>query len=113
MKTIGLLGGMSWESSLHYYRLINEATKARLGGLHSAKCVLYSLDFADIEPLQSQAMWSEAADEMISAAKHVERIEVRWPSGVVQTLTEVAVDQRLVIREPDGGSEAGAGSPQP
>ena len=50
MKTIGLIGGMSWESSAHYYRLLNEAVKARLGGLHSAKCLLASVDFAEIEP---------------------------------------------------------------
>lgn len=48
VKTIGLLGGMSWESSLEYYRLINETVKARLGGFHSAQCLLYSVDFAEI-----------------------------------------------------------------
>lgn len=54
MKTIGLLGGMSWESTQTYYRLINEGVKSRLGGLHSAKLVLYSVDFAEIEALQHQ-----------------------------------------------------------
>ena len=49
MKTIGLIGGMSWESSLVYYRFINQGVKARLGGLHSAKCIMYSVDFAEIE----------------------------------------------------------------
>src|SRR5581483_2659924 len=53
MKRIGLLGGMSWESSAQYYRFINEATRERLGGLHSADCVLRSVDFADIEQMQS------------------------------------------------------------
>jgi len=72
MKTIGLIGGMSWESSLVYYRLINEAVKARLGGFHSAKCIMYSVDFADIEPLQHQSKWNEAAERMIEAARHVE-----------------------------------------
>ena len=62
MKTIGLIGGMSWESSLHYYRLVNEAVKARLGGLHSARCILGSVDFAEIEPLQRAARWDEAGE---------------------------------------------------
>ncbi|RLE01629.1 MAG: aspartate racemase, partial [Candidatus Aminicenantes bacterium] len=52
MKTIGILGGMSWESTLEYYRLINEEVKSRLGGFHSAKILLYSFDFAEIESLQ-------------------------------------------------------------
>jgi aspartate racemase len=72
MKTIGLIGGMSWESSLVYYRLINEAVKERLGGLHSAKCIMYSVDFAEIEPLQHEGKWPEAATRMIEAARHVE-----------------------------------------
>ena len=61
MKTIGLIGGMSWESSIEYYRLINEAVRARLGGLHSARCLLHSVDFAEIEPLQRLSEWDEAA----------------------------------------------------
>jgi aspartate racemase len=72
MKTIGLVGGMSWESSVAYYRLINEAVRARLGGLHSAKCLMYSVDFADIEPLQHAGRWQEAAEQIIAAARHVE-----------------------------------------
>jgi len=73
MKTIGLIGGMSWESTLEYYRIINETVKARLGGLHSARCVLYSVDFADIEALQHQARWTEAGALLIDAAKRLER----------------------------------------
>ena len=57
MKTIGLLGGMSWESTIPYYRLINEGVKARLGGLHSASLVLHSVDFHDIEACQSAGDW--------------------------------------------------------
>jgi len=72
MKTIGLIGGMSWESSLVYYRLINETVKERLGGLHSAKCIMFSVDFAEIEPLQHKSKWDEAAEKMIEAARHVE-----------------------------------------
>jgi aspartate racemase len=73
MKTIGLIGGMSWESSIEYYRIINETTKNRLGGLHSAKSVMYSVDFAEIEVLQHQHRWSEAASLMVAAAQRLER----------------------------------------
>lgn len=73
MKTIGLIGGMSWESSIEYYRIINETVRARLGGLHSARSVMYSVDFADIESLQHQGRWVEATELMIAAARHVEQ----------------------------------------
>jgi aspartate racemase len=72
MKTIGLIGGMSWESSAEYYRIINEAVRIRLGGLHSAKCLMYSVDFAEIETLQHQARWDEAGEFLIDAARRVE-----------------------------------------
>jgi aspartate racemase len=65
MKTIGLLGGMSWESTLEYYRIINQEVKARLGGLHSARCLLYSVDFAEIEALQHQGQWSQAGAVLV------------------------------------------------
>ena len=73
MKIIGLLGGMSWESTVEYYRLINEEVKLRLGGLHSACIALYSVDFEEIEKLQHADRWAEAADLMIEAALRVER----------------------------------------
>ena len=72
MKTIGLLGGMSWESSLEYYRLINQAVKRRLGGLHSAQCVLYSYDFAEIETLQHTDEWGQLTLRMIEGAQRLE-----------------------------------------
>jgi aspartate racemase len=72
MKTIGLIGGMSWESSLHYYRLINEGIKQRLGGLHSAELLMYSVDFAPIEQLQHAGDWDAAADVLIDAARRLE-----------------------------------------
>jgi len=72
MKTIGLLGGMSWESTAEYYRLLNELTRERLGGLHSAKCVLYSVDFAEIERLQAAGAWEEAGKLLAEAARSVE-----------------------------------------
>ena len=68
MKRIGLLGGMSWESSSEYYRLVNEATRARLGGLHSADCLLRSVDFTDIEALQREGRWDEAGARLAAEA---------------------------------------------
>jgi aspartate racemase len=72
MKTIGLLGGMSWESTTSYYREINEGIKKNLGGLHSAKILLYSVDFAEIEKLQHLDKWSEMAVILGDAAKRLE-----------------------------------------
>ena len=72
MKTIGLIGGMSWESSIEYYRIINEMTKARLGGLHSAKSIMVSVDFAEIEALQHQGRWAEAGALLVESAKSLE-----------------------------------------
>jgi aspartate racemase len=68
MKRIGLLGGMSWESSAEYYRLINEITRDRLGGLHSADCLLRSVDFAEIERLQRDGAWPEAGERLAREA---------------------------------------------
>ncbi|MFI9584120.1 aspartate/glutamate racemase family protein [Streptomyces sp. NPDC052236] len=69
MKTIGLIGGMSWESSAEYYRLLNELVRDRLGGLHSAKCILHSVDFADIEALQAAGEWQRAGEILAEAAR--------------------------------------------
>ena len=71
MKTIGLLGGMSWESTALYYRLINEGVKARLGGLHSASLVLVSVDFHEIEQLQQRGDWTAAGQRLAQAAQQV------------------------------------------
>jgi len=73
VKTIGLLGGMSWESTVSYYQLINEAVKQQLGGLHSAKLVLYSVDFDEIEKLQHQGNWEETANILTNAAIGLEK----------------------------------------
>ncbi len=72
MKTIGLIGGMSWESSAIYYNLINQKIKAKLGGFHSAKCVMVSVDFAEIEQLQHHNDWDELDKRMIKAAQQLE-----------------------------------------
>jgi aspartate racemase len=69
MKRIGLLGGMSWESSIEYYRLVNEITRERFGGLHSADCLLRSVDFADIEVLQREDRWDEAGARLADEAR--------------------------------------------
>src|ERR1019366_5687448 len=73
MKIIGLIGGMSWESTIPYYRRINEAVKARKGGLHSAKLILYSVDFQEIEELLREASWEEAGRILAAAAKSLEQ----------------------------------------
>jgi aspartate racemase len=72
MKTIGLIGGMSWESSIEYYRIINQEVQKRLGGLHSAKSVMVSVDFAEVEALQKAGNWWEAGKIMEAAAKSLE-----------------------------------------
>ncbi|MGW3182208.1 aspartate/glutamate racemase family protein [Kitasatospora sp. NPDC001119] len=72
MKTIGLIGGMSWESTAEYYRLLNRLTRERLGGLHSARLVLYSVDFAQIERLQTAGRWEEAGEVLADAARSLE-----------------------------------------
>jgi aspartate racemase len=72
MLTIGMLGGMSWESSALYYRLANELVRRRLGGLHSARCVLYSVDFADVEAMQAAGEWEQAGHLLGEAAVALE-----------------------------------------
>ncbi|CAH0305228.1 amino acid racemase [Peribacillus sp. Bi134] len=73
MKTIGLIGGMSWESSLEYYRIINEEVKAKLGGLHSAKCILYSVDFEEIERCQAEGDWESSGKLLGDVALSLEK----------------------------------------
>jgi aspartate racemase len=72
LKTIGLIGGMSWESSIEYYRIINEVVRERLGGLHSAKSIMYSVDFAEIDAFQERSEWGEVTKRLIEAACYVE-----------------------------------------
>lgn len=73
MKTIGLIGGMSWESSADYYRIVNQVVKRELGGLHSAKCILFSVDFQEIEKYQYAGEWDKSADVLANAAQSLER----------------------------------------
>ncbi|HEY2048850.1 MAG TPA: aspartate/glutamate racemase family protein [Caulobacteraceae bacterium] len=72
-RVIGLVGGMSWESSAHYYRLINEGVRDRLGGLHSARCLMWSVDFAEVAELQHAGRWEEATSVVVDAAQRLER----------------------------------------
>ena len=72
MKTIGLIGGMSWESTANYYKQINEGIKREMGGLHSAKICMYSVDFDEIEKLQHQGEWDRTAEILADAARSVE-----------------------------------------
>ncbi len=90
MKTIGLLGGMSWESTSLYYRLINEETKRRLGGLHSARIAMVSLDFQDIETLQMQDDWDGAADILVDGARRVEKAGADFLLICTNTMHKVA-----------------------
>ena len=73
MKTIGLIGGMSWESTVTYYKIINEVIKEKLGGLHSAKCVLYSVDFQEIEECQANGNWEKSGEILGEAAYNLEK----------------------------------------
>ncbi|MFI0218681.1 aspartate/glutamate racemase family protein [Streptomyces lydicus] len=90
MRTIGLLGGMSWESTAEYYRLLNELTRERLGGLHSARCVLYSVDFAEIERLQAEGRWEQAAEVLAEAARALESAGVDMLLLCTNTMHKVA-----------------------
>ncbi|WP_008318357.1 aspartate/glutamate racemase family protein [Leptolyngbya sp. PCC 6406] len=100
MKTIGLIGGMSWESSIEYYRIINEVTKSKLGGLHSAKSVMFSVDFAEIETLQHQNRWQEAADLMVLAAQSIEKAGADFVVLCTNTMHKLADEIEANIQIP-------------
>ena len=74
LKTIGLIGGMSWESTVTYYKIINETIKEKLGGLHSAKCILYSVDFQEIEECQANGNWEKSGEILGEAANNLEKV---------------------------------------
>ena len=100
MKTIGLLGGMSWESTQTYYRLINEGVKSRLGGLHSAKLVLFSVDFAEIEALQHKGDWPATADILSGAALSVQKAGADFLVIGTNTMHKVAPEIGQAIQIP-------------
>ncbi len=99
MKTIGLLGGMSWESSLEYYRIINEGVKEQLGKLHSAKIILNSVDFEPIEELQHKNEWKKLGDLLADEAKKVESAGAEFLLICTNTMHKVAdtVQDRINI----------------
>jgi len=100
VKTIGLIGGMSWESSIEYYRIINETTKTKLGGLHSAKSLMYSVDFAEVEILQHQGKWAEAADMLVDAAKRLENGGADFIVLCTNTMHKVAEEIQASVQIP-------------
>lgn len=99
MKTIGLIGGMSWESTVTYYQVINETVKEALGGLHSAKILLYSVDFDEIERCQSAGEWDKSADILADAARRLETAGADFIVICTNTMHKVAaqVRQRVTI----------------
>ena len=100
MKTIGLLGGMSWESTALYYKLINEKIKKQLGGLHSAKVVIYSVDFDEIEKLQHLGAWDETAKILGEAAKNIQNASADFLVICTNTMHKVAPLIRTYIDIP-------------
>ncbi|MFO7980456.1 MAG: aspartate/glutamate racemase family protein [Candidatus Aminicenantes bacterium] len=100
MKTIGLIGGMSWESSLEYYRILNRLVKEKLGGFHSAKCVMYSVDFEEIEKLQHKGKWDELTDLMIDAAQRVEKAGADCVVICTNTMHKMAPEVQTNINIP-------------
>ena len=99
MKTIGLIGGMSWESTVTYYQLINETVKKELGGLHSAKILLYSVDFAEIEEYQAEGQWDRSAEVLAQAAENLEKAGADFLVICTNTMHKVApqMQQRICI----------------
>jgi aspartate racemase len=100
VKTIGLIGGMSWESTVPYYRQINELTKERLGGLHSARIILYSVDFHDIERLQQAGRWSEAGAVLAGVAGALEKAGADLLVLCTNTMHKVAHAIEAAVRIP-------------
>lgn len=100
MKTIGLLGGMSWESTLGYYQAINQGVKARLGGLHSAKIAMVSVDFAPIEALQQAGNWDSSAERLLEAANQIEAAGADCLLICTNTMHKVAEEVEAAIQIP-------------
>lgn len=100
MKTIGLIGGMSWESTVSYYQIINEEVKKRLGGLHSAKVILYSVEFDEIEKCQSNGDWEKSGVILGKAAKSLEAAGADFILICTNTMHKVAPQIEAMIRIP-------------
>lgn len=100
MKTIGLIGGMSWESTVSYYQILNRVTAERMGGLHSARCLLYSVDFAEIEACQSSGEWERSADILAGAAVCLERAGAELLVICTNTMHKVAGAVQSAVKIP-------------
>ncbi|MBZ6396426.1 MULTISPECIES: aspartate/glutamate racemase family protein [Pantoea] len=100
MKVIGLLGGMSWESTALYYRILNQQVKQRLGGLHSAQLVLYSVDFQPIEQLQAAGEWQQAGEMLAAAAQNLERAGAQFIVLCTNTMHKVAPQISAAVSVP-------------
>ena len=100
MKTIGLIGGMSWESTVTYYQIINETVKKELGGLHSAKILLYSVDFAEIEACQSSGDWDKSAGILAEAAANLEKAGADFIVICTNTMHKIAPEIQKHISIP-------------
>jgi len=100
MKTIGLVGGMSWESTVEYYRIINQRVKEKAGGFHSAKLVMYSVDFDEVEKRQHRGEWQELTAMMIDAAQKVERAGADFILICTNTMHLMADEVQTGIRIP-------------
>ena len=100
MKTLGLIGGMSWESTIPYYRIINETIRERLGGLHSARLILYSVDFHDIERLQRAGAWDEAGRTLADAARSLEAAGAEGLALCTNTMHKVAAAIEAAVTIP-------------
>lgn len=100
MKVIGLIGGMSWESSAEYYRIINETVRGRLGGVHSAKSLMWSMDFGEIERLQHHGDWSALTEEMIAAARRLEAGGADFLMICTNTMHKMAADVSAAVSIP-------------
>jgi aspartate racemase len=100
MKTIGLIGGLSWQSSLEYYRIINEAVRQKLGGLHSARIVMHSFDLAEMAALQQEGDWESIAKVIIAAAQQLEAAGANVLVVCTNTMHKVADEVQKDIRIP-------------
>jgi aspartate racemase len=100
MQLIGFLGGMSWESSAEYYRLANETIRERLGGLHSSRCILYSVDFAEIEQMQTEGRWEDAAGALATAAISLQSAGADFVVLCTNTMHKVADEVAAAIDIP-------------
>ena len=103
MKTIGLVGGMSWESTVVYYQLLNRMARERLGGLHSAKLLLWSFDFAEMEAFQAAGDWDRATEAMVDAARRLERGGAECLVICTNTMHKMAGDVQATVSITGGG----------